>query len=62
MTDCEHYHCVFYLQIFDWLPEPYDNASLPGELADMWSDQNNLEYNIYVKCEGEVSFNGFTLT
>jgi len=44
--------CVCIPQIFDWLPEPYTNDTLPEELRNspgLWQ-----EYSVTVKCEGEV--------
>ncbi|XP_060583120.1 sodium/potassium-transporting ATPase subunit beta-like isoform X1 [Ruditapes philippinarum] len=35
-------------RIFDWMPEPYTNDTVPGEIADYWE-----EYSIAVHCYGE---------
>jgi hypothetical protein len=38
-----------FLQILNWLPEPYTNDTVPEKIRDIWT-----EYAVTVHCEGEV--------
>ena len=37
-------------QVYQWLPSPYDNSSVPDNIRDLWQ-----KYHITLKCEGAVS-------
>ena len=37
-------------QVYQWLPIPYDNSSVPANIRDLWQ-----KYHITLKCEGAVS-------
>ena len=42
----------FFLQIYDWHPENYHNASdIPAEIRDTY-----VQYNVHLKCFGVVSY------